>query len=341
MAKTPRLFHIVSASQFTKEFLEDIFKRADHYVEMMGKRPHSGVKQMLAGEFRNSIMFNFFYEPSTRTRFSFATAGYRLGMNVEGTDNAKLFSSAAKGESLAHTISTLSAMYPDIIIIRHHENGELAKQVHRSEVPIINAGDGSNEHPTQTLVDLYSIYRAAGRLENLRIVIGGDLKYGRTVRSLSQALCMFDGIKILFVSPPALGIDDDLRANLAFSGIEFFEQFEVNHALRAADIVYWTRTQAERATAEEMASFNPLDFTITLETMAMFKDSMKLLHPLPNAGEIAPEVDADERAFYFQQVGLGVPVRMALIEYLLENSRQDNLSLPAASQEDSSFWSRK
>ncbi len=317
MAKPQRLYHILSSAQFTREFLEDFFRSVDSFVTQLGQRPSKPTKDMLAAMYRNYLMFNFFYEPSTRTRFSFATAGNRLGMRVEGTDNAKLFSSAAKGESLAHTIATLSAMAPDLIVIRHHENGELEEVAHRSAVPIINAGDGSNEHPTQTLVDLYTIYRVMGRLDNIRIAIGGDLKYGRTVRSLVQVLSLFDDIRLLFVSPKALSIDDETRAHLHIAGIPFVEEYKITANLRIADIVYWTRTQAERATEEELGSFDPDDFKISLETMAMFKQSMALLHPLPINNEIAPEVDNDERALYFTQAGYGVPVRMALIDYLL------------------------
>ncbi len=317
-----RLRHILSVEDFDRDLLEELFTMADSFVAQIGLRTPSEVLDSHAALLKNHHFFNIYYEPSTRTRISFETAGNRLGMNVVTESHMGSFSSAAKGETLADTILVLCEYYPHVISIRHDKNAELHDVVHLSTVPIINAGDGSNEHPTQALIDTYSIYRELGRLDNLMVVIGGDLKYGRTARSLALTLSMFEGIKILFVSLPELRIEDDLREKLQNNGV-WFKEIEIKDlnkvGLEQTDVVYWTRPQLERMKKDDIEiPMNRLrEYTITSEMMRQLPGHARLFHPLPKTFEIAPEVDFDPRSVYHRQAGYGVPVRMSILTYLV------------------------
>ena len=300
--------HILSAGQFTVDQLDEIFKRADAMRERI-----EGERADLAETHRGRLVATLFYEPSTRTRLSFEAAAQCQGMGVLSTENAGEFSSAAKGETIEDTIKVVSC-YADIIVMRHRENGAAERAAAVSGVPVINAGDGTGEHPTQSLLDLYTILQTKGRLNNLRIVIGGDLKYGRTVRSLARMMSLYEGNSITFVSVPELQADESLQAELKKAGMQFTMTGDMEAALKDADVVYWTRLQKERLTDPSVESHYVID-KAALDSMP--KDAV-ILHPLPRVGEILEEVDADPRAHYFTQVKNGLFVRAALLDMVLQ-----------------------
>ena len=263
------------------------------------------------------ILATLFFEPSTRTRLSFESAMLGLGGKVLGFSSASS-SSAAKGESVSDTVRTVSC-YSDIIAMRHPKEGAPLVASMHSEVPVINAGDGGHNHPTQTLADLMTIYREKGRLDDLTIGLCGDLKFGRTVHSLIEALVRYTNVKFILISPEELRIPSYIREDvLKKNNIEFQEVERLEDALPDLDILYMTRVQKERFFNEEdyvrMKDFYILD----KQKMELAKKDMYILHPLPRVNEISTEVDADPRAAYFKQAQYGVYVRMALILTLLE-----------------------
>ena len=258
-----------------------------------------------------------FYEPSTRTRLSFESAMLNLGGSVLGFSSADS-SSAAKGESVADTIRVISC-YADICAMRHPKEGAPRVAAEFSSIPVINAGDGGHQHPTQTLTDLLTIRSLKGRLDNLTIGFCGDLKFGRTVHSLIHAMVRYPNIRFVLISPPELKIpeylrDDVLRAN----HIEFKEVGNLDEALPELDILYMTRVQRERFFNEEDYIRLKDCYILDCKKMKLAKPDMFILHPLPRVNEISVEVDADPRAAYFKQAQYGVYVRMALIMMLLE-----------------------
>lgn len=258
-----------------------------------------------------------FFEPSTRTRLSFEAAMLELGGNVLGFSEASS-SSAAKGESVADTAKVVGC-YADIIAMRHPKEGAPLAAAMHSPVPIINAGDGGHNHPTQTLADLLTIQREMGRLNNLTVGFCGDLKFGRTVHSLLQAMCRYEGIKFVFISPDELKIPDYLRQDvLDKQGIPYVETSNLEEALPQLDILYMTRVQQERFFNEADYIRLKDSYILTAEKMTLAKADMAVLHPLPRVNEIAIEVDSDPRACYFKQVMNGKIIRMALIMKLLE-----------------------
>ena len=262
------------------------------------------------------ILATLFYEPSTRTRLSFESAMMRLGGKVLGFSSANS-SSAAKGESVADTVRTVSC-YADICAMRHPKEGAPLVASMASEIPVINAGDGGHQHPTQTLADLLTIRSLKGRLDNITIGLCGDLKFGRTVHSLIEALVRYEGVKFVLISPEELRIPDYIREDvLKASGHEFIEVERLEEAMPSLDLLYMTRVQRERFFNEEdyvrMKDFYILDKA----KMALAREDMLVLNPLPRVNEISVEVDADPRAAYFKQVQYGVYVRMALILSLL------------------------
>ena len=263
------------------------------------------------------IMATLFYEPSTRTRLSFESAMLRLGGKVLGFSSADS-SSAAKGESVADTIRVVSC-YADICAMRHPKEGAPLVASMASQIPVINAGDGGHQHPTQTLTDLLTIRSMKGRLDNITIGLCGDLKFGRTVHSLIEALVRYEGVKFVLISPEELKVPDYIRDDvLKASGHEFEEVERLEEALPKLDLLYMTRVQKERFFNEEdyvrMKDFYVLDKI----KMKLASPDMLVLHPLPRVNEIATEVDKDPRAAYFKQAQYGVYVRMALILTLLE-----------------------
>lgn len=297
--------HVLSARQFEVEELENIFASADRMREA---NPRELVTSHV-GETATTL----FYEPSTRTRLSFGAAAVRLGMGLVSTENAREFSSAIKGETLEDTIRTVDK-YVDAIVIRHHETGAADAAAAVSRVPIINAGDGQGEHPTQALLDLYTILHGKGRLQDLRVVIGGDLKHGRTARSLAQMVSLYPNNHIDFVSTSELGIGSDISDRLRQRGTSFAETEELFDVIRHADVVYWTRLQKERlGEGEDLQS----RFVIDQAALQEMHPEAIIMHPLPRVTEIDASVDEDPRARYFEQVENGLYVRMALFDRLL------------------------
>ncbi len=258
-----------------------------------------------------------FYEPSTRTRLSFEAAMYELGGSVLGFSEAAS-SSASKGESVADTVMTVGC-YADIIAMRHPKEGAPLAASFHSTVPVINAGDGGHNHPTQTLADLLTIQREKGRLDHLTIGFCGDLKFGRTVHSLMQAMCRYEGIRFVLISPSELTIPDYLRQDvLEKKGIPYTETNHLEELMPELDILYMTRVQRERFFNEADYIRLKDSYILTPEKMAGGRKDLSVLHPLPRVNEISREVDKDPRACYFKQVLNGKYIRMALILKLLE-----------------------
>ncbi|MDD6190386.1 MAG: aspartate carbamoyltransferase [Firmicutes bacterium] len=266
---------------------------------------------------KNKKLATLFYEPSTRTRLSFEAAMYELGGNVLGFSEATS-SSVAKGESVSDTIRTVGA-YADIIAMRHPKEGAPVAAIRRAEVPLINAGDGGHNHPTQTLTDLLTISREKGRLNNLTIGLCGDLKFGRTVHSLINAMSRYEGIRFVLIAPEELRIPSYVRENvLDRKGIEYVETTDLEGSMPELDILYMTRVQKERFFNEEDYMRLKDSYILTPDKLENAKEDLSILHPLPRVNEISVAVDDDPRAAYFRQVKYGKFIRMALILKLLE-----------------------
>lgn len=258
-----------------------------------------------------------FYEPSTRTRLSFEAAMLNLGGNVLGFSSASS-SSAAKGESVADTIRMVSC-YADICAMRHPKEGAPLVASQNSSIPVINAGDGGHQHPTQTLTDLMTIRTLKGRLDNITIGLCGDLKFGRTVHSLINALIRYENVKFVLISPQELRVPDYIRQDvLKGNNAEFKEVTSLDDVMPELDILYMTRVQRERFFNEEEYIRMKDCYILDMKKMQLAKPDMLVLHPLPRVNEISVEVDKDPRAAYFRQVQFGVYIRMALILKLLE-----------------------
>lgn len=310
------LRHVLRSQQFDIPFMTRLFERTDELrrcVEDRSLRPN--IRTL-----GNRMMFNIFYEPSTRTRTSFDAAAKFLGMDVVTTENAREFSSAIKGETLEDTVRVLCEYRPDVIVLRHNETGALERAARVSSVPLINAGDGRGQHPTQALLDLYTIVQHFKKVDGLTVLMGGDLANGRTVRSLAYLLSKFKDIQMIFVSPRELRMGDDIKAHLIGWGVTFVETEVLKDFLHRADIVYWTRVQKERLGWFRRLCWNirPPRYVINGITVADMKQNAILMHPLPRNKEINPMVDRDHRAVYFLQAGNGEFVRMALLEWVLE-----------------------
>ena len=300
--------HLISPFDFSVEELDELMDVANDIEQNPDKYKEACKGKTLA---------TCFYEPSTRTRLSHEAAMLNLGGNIMGFSSAGS-SSAAKGESVADTIRTISC-YADICAMRHPKEGTAMVAAQASPIPVINAGDGGHQHPTQTLTDLLTIRSLKGHLDNMTIGLCGDLKFGRTVHSLIHALIRYQGVKFILISPEELRIPDYIRVDvLEKNNIEYKEVERLEDALPSLDILYMTRVQKERFFNEDdyvrMKDFYILD----AQKMELAKKDMYILHPLPRVNEIATEVDKDERAAYFKQVQYGVYVRMALILKLLE-----------------------
>ena len=263
-----------------------------------------------------------FFEPSTRTRLSFEAAMLELGGTVLGFSEAGS-SSAAKGESVADTAKTVSN-YADIIAMRHPKEGAPYVASRAATIPVINAGDGSHQHPTQTLADLLTIHREMGRLDNMVIGLCGDLKYGRTVHSLIEAMSRYEGIRFVMISPRELKLPSFVRVDvLDKHGIPYTEVTSLEDAIPELDVLYMTRIQRERFDDPEEYERLKDSYVLTVEKMAHAKENMAVLHPLPRVNEISVKVDADPRAAYFRQTLKGKYMRMALILKLLEEAKRD------------------
>jgi aspartate carbamoyltransferase catalytic subunit len=303
------LAHVVESQQFDRALLEKVFSVAAAMEEVVRGGGND--------ELRGRIMASLFYEPSTRTRLSFEAAMLRLGGEVLGTESAGQFSSVAKGETLEDTIQIISA-YSDVIVLRHFEIGASKRAAAVSPVPVINAGDGPGQHPTQALLDLYTIRKELGRVDGLSIAMVGDLANGRTVRSLSYLLSKFDGIELVFVAPPAVAIGHDIKAHLDERGTTYRETADLDAVLPEVDVVYQTRIQKERfgSAIEEYRRVSGV-YIMDARAMDRMRPDAILMHPLPRVGEISPEVDSDPRAAYFRQARNGLYIRMALLRMLL------------------------
>lgn len=303
--------HVVEVGQFDRPGIERLFASADR----MRALPRSAAP--LAG----LTLATIFYEPSTRTRLSFETAMLRLGGNVISTENAREFSSAIKGETVEDTVRIVEG-YADAIVIRHYELGAAHRAAGVASVPILNAGDGPGEHPTQALLDLYTIGHELGRIDNLRIALVGDLRYGRTARSLARLARLTSGTELVFVSPPEVPMGDDVRAELDAAGIPYRDEPDLDAVLPEVDVVYQTRVQKERFDSPAEYEAAQGRYIIDGPAMARLNPGGIVLHPLPRVDEIATEVDADPRAAYFRQAHNGVFIRMALLDYVLRNAAE-------------------
>ncbi len=299
--------HVMSPLDFTTEELTKLFDLANDIEQNPAKYAHACDGKILA---------TCFYEPSTRTRLSFESAMTRLGGRVIGFSDASC-SSASKGESVSDTIRIISS-YADICAMRHPKEGAPMVASEMSSIPVINAGDGGHQHPTQTLTDLLTIRSMKGRLDNFTIGLCGDLKFGRTVHSLINALVRYENIRFIFISPEELKVPDYIIEMLKTKGIPFEEVIRLEDVMPQLDLLYMTRVQKERFFNEEdyirLKDFYVLDTT----KMALAKEDMLVLHPLPRVNEISVEVDNDPRAAYFKQARYGVYVRMALILTVLD-----------------------
>lgn len=299
--------HLMSPLDFSVEELDHLFDLANDIERNPDKYAHACDRKKLA---------TCFYEPSTRTRLSFESAMLNLGGQVIGFSDANS-SSAAKGESVADTIRVISC-FADICAMRHPKEGAPMVAASHSSIPVINAGDGGHQHPTQTLTDLLTIRSLKGRLGSFTIGLCGDLKFGRTVHSLINALVRYEGINFVFISPTELRIPDYIIEMLQEKGIPYREVISLDEVMPELDLLYMTRVQKERFFNEE-DYIRLKDFYILDESkMQNAKPDMLILHPLPRVNEISVDVDSDPRAVYFKQVQYGVYVRMALILTLLD-----------------------
>lgn len=298
---------LINISELTVEELDRLIATANNIIENPKK---------YSEKCRGKKLATLFFEPSTRTRLSFEAAMYELGGNVLGFSESQS-SSAAKGESVADTAKTVSC-YADIIAMRHPKEGAPLVAAMNADVPVINAGDGGHNHPTQTLADLLTIYREKGGFENLTVGLCGDLKFGRTVHSLIAALSRYAGIKFVLISPTELKLPSYVKDTLKDKGIPYTETDSLENSLADLDILYMTRVQRERFFNEEDYLRLKDTYILTPEKLKCANDDMKILHPLPRVNEISVAVDSDPRACYFKQVLYGKYMRMALILMLLE-----------------------
>jgi len=301
-----KLKHVVESQQFTVPLLMELFDRS------------RGMERVIARggslDYQNRIMATLFYSPSTRTRFCFEAAMHRLGGRVLSTEQAHAFSSAVEGEQLEDTIRIIGG-YADVIVVRHYEEGGARRAAQVSAVPVINAGDGEGgQHPTQALLDLYTIYRERP-LNGLSVAIVGELDRGRTARSLAYLLAKFERVKLYFVSPPELQMKPDILAYLDEHGVHYEVQSEIDRVLGEVDVVYQTRVRAERVRSTD----NLKRYAIDSAALRRMKPDALILHPLPRTAELDKSVDADPRAVYFRQARNGLFVRMALLTMVLES----------------------
>ena len=300
--------HLIDIMQLTTEEIDEMIDTANDIIANPDQYAEKCKRKKLA---------TLFFEPSTRTRLSFEAAMYELGGNVLGFSEAQS-SSAAKGESVSDTIRTVGA-YADIIAMRHPKEGAPMVACRKSTVPIINAGDGGHNHPTQTLTDLLTIKREKGHFDGLTIGFCGDLKFGRTVHSLMAAMSRYDNVKFIFISPDELRLPEYLKEDILDpKNIEYVETTDLENAMPQLDILYMTRVQRERFFNEQDYIRLKDSYILTPDKLAAAKDSLSILHPLPRVNEISTAVDDDPRAKYFEQVRNGKFIRMALILKLLE-----------------------
>lgn len=303
--------HVLESKQFRdRQVLERLFRESEKMEKLSGS---GELPQLMKGK----VMASLFYEPSTRTRLSFESAMTRLGGSVIGTEAASQFSSAVKGESLTDTIKIIGR-YADIIVIRHPQEGSARLASEASPIPVINGGDGPGQHPTQALLDMYTIKKELGRIDDLSIAMVGDLFYGRTVHSLTYLLAQQNGVRLYFVSPDQLKIPQRIKTFLKEEKkVPYEETTSLEDVAPKADVLYVTRIQKERFSNEE--EYNKLKgcYVINNQILKLMKEKAIIMHPLPRVEEIAKEVDSDPRAAYFRQAENGLYIRMALLNMIL------------------------
>nr|WP_234480165.1 aspartate carbamoyltransferase [Erwinia sp. S38] len=303
--------HIISINDLNREELELVLRTA----ASLKANPQPEL-------LKHKVIASCFFEASTRTRLSFETAIHRLGASVVGFADGSNTSLGKKGETLADTISVIGT-YVDAIVMRHPQEGAARLATEFSGgIPILNAGDGANQHPTQTLLDLFTLQETQGRLNNLHVAMVGDLKYGRTVHSLTQALAKFEGNRFYFIAPDALAMPTYITDMLDEKGIVWTRHDNIEEVVPQVDILYMTRVQKERLDPSEYANVKA-QFILRASDLAHARDNMKVLHPLPRIDEIDTDVDSTPYAWYFQQAGNGIYARQALLALVL-NSELDN-----------------
>lgn len=300
--------HVLNIGQFDRDGIESILARTGemHRIASLGNDHR----------LRGRVLATLFYEPSTRTRLSFESAMYRLGGQIISSEMAAETSSAAKGESIEDTVRIVES-YADALVIRHPEAGTSERAAAVSSRPVINAGDGAREHPTQALLDLFTIYRELGRIDGFTIALVGDLLYGRAPRSLASLLTLCRDVKVILVSPPELEMALDILRELDEAGVEYQIERDLDAAIPRADAVYMTRIQRERFSDSGSYEAVRNSFVFGPDQMRLMRESAILMHPLPRVDEIDAAVDSDPRAIYFKQARNGVYVRMALLDILL------------------------
>jgi aspartate carbamoyltransferase catalytic subunit len=299
--------HLTGPHTLDRALIEHLLERAAAFEKST---------EIEAGRLSGRLLATVFYEPSTRTRFSFEAAMYRLGGQVLSAENATRASSAAKGESLEDAIRVISG-YADGIVLRHPEVGAAERAAQVATVPVISAGDGPGHHPTQALLDLYTIKKELGRLDHLRVGLAGDLRNGRTVRSLALLLSRFLGNELVLISPPALRMGEDVVNALDQAQQGLRETADLAGAIPNLDVLYQTRIQAERFESSDEYERHRDVYVVTAEVMRQLPEHAILMHPLPRLGEIHPLVDADPRAAYFRQARNGLWVRMAALDWAM------------------------
>ena len=297
--------HIISINDLCREELELVLRTA------ASLKSHPQPELL-----KHKVIASCFFEASTRTRLSFETSIHRLGASVVGFSDSSNTSLGKKGETLADTMSVIST-YVDAIVMRHPQEGaaRLATQF-SGNVPVVNAGDGANQHPTQTLLDLFTIQETQGRLDNINIAMVGDLKYGRTVHSLTQALAKFNGNRFFFIAPDALAMPAYILEMLEEKGMEYSLHESIEEVVPELDILYMTRVQKERLDPSEYANVKA-QFVLRAADLNGAQDNLKVLHPLPRIDEITTDVDKTPYAYYFQQAGNGIFARQALLALVL------------------------
>ncbi|HIP75560.1 MAG TPA: aspartate carbamoyltransferase [Psychromonas hadalis] len=299
---------IISIADLSREDLELILTTA----QSLKKTPQPEL-------LKNKVIASCFFEASTRTRLSFETAVQRLGGSVIGFDSGGNTSLAQKGETLADSVKIISS-YADAFFMRHPQEGAARLASEFTNIPVVNGGDGANQHPTQTLLDLFTIFETQGKIDNLNIAFVGDLKYGRTVHSLAQALSHFN-CNLFFIAPDALAMPDYILEELDDKGINYSLHSKMEEVIDSVDILYITRVQKERFDETEYQHINSA-FVLTANALENVRNNLKILHPLPRIDEITTDVDATPYAYYFQQAENGVYARQALLALLLSNHFQ-------------------
>ena len=300
-----RLRHVVESQQFTVPWLMELFDRTRQMEKIVAR---GGTL-----DYQNKIMATLFYEPSTRTRFSFEAAMHRLGGRVLSTEHARAFSSEMEGEQVEDSIRIIGS-YSDVIVIRHNEEGGAKRAAQVSPVPVINAGDGNGgQHPTQALLDLYTIYRERP-LNGLSVAFIGELDRGRTARSLAYLLAKFERVKVFFVAPPELQMRADILEYLDRHNVAYELEWDIDRVVGEVDVVYQTRIRPERLALEKSRK----RFAIDSSVLSRMKSDALIMHPLPRTAELDKTVDDDPRALYFRQAKNGLYVRMAILTLLLD-----------------------